>query len=464
LRTGVSRRECLVGILGVAAGTAFAEDHPGKAPEGLDVTKAGADPTGKTDSTDAFRKALQSSKALYVPPGTYIVGGLELPAGTSIRGAGEGSVLKQAPKQRFVLWCDSGSPDPARNITSLRLENLQLRGTSDSDGFSEQIHLLSVNGVSDLSIDSVVFRGFRGDGIYLGGGATGAPRHNTRVNIYRCLFDGVNRENRNGLSVIDCAGLVVEDCRFINSTRPNMPGAIDLEPNANTFHVIRNVKIAHNRFANIRGIGVIGFYSPVVLSTPPSDIVIEDNTIDDCPADMVFFFMMPASAAASSGEPSFIFRNNKIRNSGGRAFSVRGVPSGIIADNQYSQTKKAAQIGFEKPNDTARGIKVTNNVFDHCASEDDAGVQVYTVNDLKFERNQFIDCGNGTPNASAVQLLKGSGAGLSFAGNTFAAPTHRMTYSVKASDDFRASPGSIMFAPDNVRRDNLSVAFPGATR
>ncbi len=456
---GLSRRHAL-GLLAAALpiGDAGAASTAG---EGVDVTAHGADPTGQRDSSEAFRKALAQSPKIRVPAGIYLLGNVELSSGASITGAGESSVLKQHPQARFAVLADSGSPRLSSNLRAIRLSNLQLRGSCDSDGFSEFVHLVSLNGVSDVVVDNVLFRGFRGDGLYIGSGNIGGQeRHNTQVTLRNCVFDGINHQNRNGVSVIDCDGLVIEDCRFINTTKADMPGAIDLEPDGESFHVVRNAHIARNTFIGVGGHGgAIAIYIPRGVLTKPTGILIENNTIDDALTN-AFSFEQPAGMRGPAADTTqLVFRGNRIHRCAARPFRLRGVEGAVLSDNLFADTLQDAQIGFDRPEDDVHDVTLRDNVFERCGSHEDAGLQVFSASDVRFERNSWLDCGNGARDSSAVRFASGSSQRVRFAGNTFASATHRTAHAVSAAPGRRFDAGGNVFAPDNQLKDGLTNAF-----
>ncbi len=458
-RPGLSRRH-VFGLLGAAL-PLVTSGAASQAEEGVDVTAHGADPTGRLDSSDAFRKALAQSKKIRVPAGHYLVGNVELPSGAMIAGTGESSVLKQHPQARFVLVADSGTTDAASNLRAIRLSSLQLRGSCDVDGFSEFVHLLSLNGVSDAALDGVTFRGFRGDGLYIGSGNIGGQeRHNTQVSVRNCVFDGINHENRNGISVIDCDGLIVENCRFVNSTKANMPGAIDLEPDSERFHVIRNVRIVRNSFSSVGGHGgVICVYVPRGVVIRPTGILIQDNTIEDVQAIAFSFEQVAEAGARAIGATQVVFRGNRVRRCSSRPFRLRGVGGAMISGNLFADTQQEAQVGFERPQDLVSDVTLRDNVFERCGSDADTGLLIFSSRDVRFERNVWSDCGNGTLASSAVRFGPGWSRRVSFAENTFASPTHRTARAVSAVIRRRFEADGNTFAADNQLKNGLTVVF-----
>ena len=82
------------------------------------VTDFGATGDDETNDTAAFVKAFEAGvKDLYVPPGTYVVGGLTLPGGTYLHGAGTASTLRLAPEASNILTMGANT-----RVTNLHLD------------------------------------------------------------------------------------------------------------------------------------------------------------------------------------------------------------------------------------------------------------------------------------------------------------------------------------------------------
>lgn len=462
-----TRRYCLRMFAGGAtvalcARAALAEEA---APAGaVSVREFGADPSGQRDSSEAFAQAIAKSDSVTIPEGTYLVGDVKLRTHLTLAGRGEGTILRQKPGARFALTCDSGSPDLASNLTGLVIKDLQLRGSCDTEGFSEFIHLLSLNGVTDASLSRVVFRGFRGDGLYIGSSNDGkAERHNLRVTVRDCVFDGINNENRNGISVIDCDGLVVEKCRFVNVSRANMPGAIDLEPNASAFHVIRNVRIAGNTFQSIGGgVGTVSMYISTALAAMPKNIVVEDNMIRNANST-AFSFMQNVPPSAGAPSQGIVVRRNQVSGKYQRPFVMRGVVGVELSDNRFSDATQSALIGYREARDVVREMTLRSNVFERCGSEGGVGVSVFTVKGLAFVENEWKDCGNGKPNSYAVDFNLGTSERVSFTRNRFLSPNGRTAFAVQKEAAHRFDAGANEFV-DNVVDTRLRNAFDAGRR
>lgn len=92
----------------------------------INVNDYGADPTGQTDSTEAFKKAFgNGGRHIHMTEGTYIVSGLKLPSNTILSGEGK--------EQTIIKLSDNA---PAGNIV---ITNLDMNGVAENigiEGFS----------------------------------------------------------------------------------------------------------------------------------------------------------------------------------------------------------------------------------------------------------------------------------------------------------------------------------------
>src|SRR5690606_23536553 len=207
------------------------------------------------------------------------------------------------------------------------------------------------------------FIGFYGDGVAINAGTDlrrYAYAYNKDVQIKNCFFDGINKDNRQGVSIYYCDNFIIENCKFNNITRNDMPGAIDIEPDKD-FLVSRNGIIRNCTFTNIGGIAAIN----IVLqpSTSINKFSNRNYIIENCTFNKV------KSAIGVIGNDSFtsfessdyfiIFRNSKVSNS----FSTLDLRKayGVLVDNVdfsniYNTTNNvvtdggASKITFNKCN------------------------------------------------------------------------------------------------------------------
>lgn len=236
----------------------------------VSVKSYGARGDGVTDDSAAVQRAFNSSLAVWFPAGKYLVGNLALRSGLTIHGEGGNSRLIQKVGSDNCVSANrngGGSPDPRYNMTGVRIVNLWFEGQAGKISFNESIHLLNLSAVSDMLIQGCSLVRYVGDGIYLGSGKLGSERHNERVTIRKCTFDGVIKNNRNGITVIDGTDIVIDECTFTRTGKQAMPGAIDLEPNKenDNFSRIRRITISDCTFRDI------GSGSMICLMLRPND-------------------------------------------------------------------------------------------------------------------------------------------------------------------------------------------------
>jgi hypothetical protein len=389
---------------------------------------------GESDHTGMFNRASAAARRVYVPQGSYTVNAANWPSNTEFFGDGDNSVINVVADANYAFTCDSGSPDVANNIVNLRMTNLQLRATCDINGFSEFKHLVSINGVSNVVFEHVLFKGFRGDGLYVGSSNTsGLERHNQNITVKRCRFDGINRENRNGISFVDVDFALVEGCTFTNCSRPEQPGPIDCEPDARPWGIIRNVTVRGNKFvANGGGVGEISVYVPAAVVAPPQNITVEHNTSTGYVGSGQFFYFADSRApTATSIEHDIKLLFNDVRNAN-IAFGIFTGKRVLIHGNTFIDMAADAKIGYTEATTFVRDVSVVENRFVRCGSTSGTAIFVFQADYLAFSSNKFIDCGSGKPGkANAIDFNTGASSYVWFDDNEFSAPTGKTQVAIQ---------------------------------
>lgn len=404
-----------------------------KLAETVSVKDFGAKCDGATLDSAAFQKAVNAARVVMVPAGTCLVDTINLPAGTTLAGVGADSIIKQAPgAATAMLSADSGSSNAANNLTGIVLRDLQLLGTVAADGFSEHVHLAALSGVTRATIERVTFRGFRGDGLYIGSSETaGQERHNIGVTVRKSLFDGVNNDNRNAISIIDGDGVTIEDNRFVNVTRSNMPGAIDAEPDANTFPIIRNIIVRGNAFDHIGGsVGVLSIFVPASVMSPAQNVTFEDNVVTNYVGggSMVFFTDNRTPSATSTPNNVKILKNNG--QGGFRPFFVYGKRI-TIRDNTWTDYTNSAMLAYASTN-AVRDLDLLNNRFVRGGTSEGYCLTAFSIDYANIAGNKFIDCGTGTAGSSiAVDFNTGASSNIAFDSNEFSTPTSKTLVAIQ---------------------------------
>jgi hypothetical protein len=400
----------------------------------VNVKAYGATGDGVTDDTAAVQAACTAANGVFFPSGTYkVTSPITLKSNNMVFGEGASSVILYTgtATSQGALYANSGSA--STYVENLVVQNIKILGTVATAGFSEFVHLISFSGVRNCLIDNCEIVGFRGDGIYIGSGdLAGQERHNIDVTISNCYIDGVNNDNRNGVSVIDGTSVTIENNYFTRCTRSNMPGAIDIEPDDNVYHIIRNISIRNNRIYDCRGgVAAITIFLPIqTWTTPPNGFVVEGNYIDtpNAPGDSTYgvFFELGNPFATPTPIPPITeaypnlgirILNNYIKfpSAGpGRAFTVWNLNDTIIDGNVFVGGSVSI-IGW--PNTAVYDLALTNNSFRNVNGTGDYAVTINGGERLTIQGNTFTDC--GATSGAARGAIEFAGNEM-LANNTFA--------------------------------------------
>jgi hypothetical protein len=358
----------------------------------------GAKGDGIAEDTGAIQKAVNSFSPkggeVYISEGTYVVDSLRMKSHVALIGSGPKSVMKQKSGANNCIEVnkgDGGSSNTQDNQRDIRLLNLQFLGTVETDGFSEYKHLLNLNAVSDVKIENCFITGYRGDGIYIGSGNWNhIERHNQRITIKECTFDGLSKRNRNAISIIDCDGLLVEKCVFKNST-----GAIDFEPD-DKFNIIKNLKISKNHFNNINGAQNIIQISirPEIggLDNHLENIEISNNLIDGNGKSNGIFVGQKLTVDNSSSPNNIVIRGNTVKNTD-RAFMLFGLKNIQMTNNIFEECERSPYISYSEKNINVVDMNVIGNTFRNLSKQDGNGILIFGVHNLYFSKNIFDNIG-----------------------------------------------------------------------
>lgn len=287
-----------------------------------------------------------------------------------------------------------GTTNPDDNARNCVFSGFRMRGQVETGGFLQHLHLLNLNAVSALTIQDMSIMGAQGDHIYLGSSNVGGvERHNEDVTIDRLFVDGINKNQRNGISIVDCNGLKITNSRFKRVTRSDMPGAIDIEPNNNEFHVVKN-------------------------------ITIEDILVDDCGTNGVGVYVPPLPAAVAGNATNIRFNRINVINSPGataayilvrrdvpryladhgcsmtkitgkninRPLTIEGVSGGVISDCSFENATAELLIGHTwKP---VRDLKIEKLSLTKCGTTTMAALGITNAMGIEIRDSKFVDCGD----------------------------------------------------------------------
>lgn len=440
------------------------------------------------DDTEALYRALARAPSVYFPGGRgsgvngeYRIGSTaedNLPAGIRLFGDGpEHTIVARsyARPAAFILHCDSGSGSAHDNIKDLLFRDMTFYDDVERLGFSEYAYLVMLNGVSRARFDRVHFRGFRGDGLHLGSSVmSNSERHNRDVVVSNCVFDGVNCNNRNAISVIDCDGLTVEQSQFLNCSRPGnggttaedpmdpatgsaMPGPIDLEPNRNAFAIIRNITIRHNNFVGGGGYAVaLNLLPNDFVDVPQSDFHIHDNEINARWGGLHTSGYGADGKSAELRPYRIVFENNAVTRCA-KPFIIDGIVGLMMKSNRFDGSAAAAELGYSSFN---KNIALVDNQFLKLGSQDSGyGLWIRSIDVFRMANNVFADIGLADRKFGiAVAFVQGEISHVKMARNRFVSPLGRTTEALTVFRDARVEKATLTHSDNHVSFAAPSIA------
>jgi hypothetical protein len=422
---------------------------------------------GKTDDTAAFARALhkldeRNGGTLLVPSGKYVVGDLKIGSGTLIKGTGPAPfpILLKALKARSIIDISSQLGSKSRvTLHDIGIEQLTLRGRSVEDGFSEHIHNINAVGVTNLAIWNVRIEAFQGDGLYLGARLQHADpgSHNSNIHVSDSVFDGMNSQNRNGISVIDCIHCVLERNEFANLSRSDMPGAIDIEPNQ-LDEITQDIVIRKNTIKNNHGnAGAICAVITMEHFHGAGQILIENNRIQDATNGIMVLWRGDEAATARLDSPQAVIRGN-ILKAIDRPLILDGAAGMAIVGNEILGSRLEAQIGFSFG---ARSVSFVENRFDRIGTDSGHGLVLFgPVASVNFERNSFGDVGSKKRGGSAIYFARGSVKNVTISGNIFASPNHQTEAAIRSASTVSLSHETNIWTTNTLRDGIQAGTFP----
>jgi len=394
----------------------------------VSVRDFGAIGDGVTDDTAAIQACVDAAKNginknIYIPFGTYMVQHIDMIglAYSNLTFIGEGM-----PTIRFKLPAAgrqtiAGYPDPtfarsnladgifvldanianqftndANSIKNVTFIGIKWMMDVVTDGFDELMHCVCASGTSGLYFDHCQFVGFMGDGIAVCRGRGTGPvvgscpsyGYNANTVVTNCIFDGVNKDNRQAISIYYCDGFAIMDNVFKNTTRSNMPGAIDIEPDTSLTNT-RCGFIKRNLFTNIGGTSAIAFVFkqpliPSAATQPTRQFEISLNTFDNIDKH-VLFAGSSFVRADTLYNAQLTFEQNNCRNIGD-VFYIFAVSGFRIVGNTFDTTT----------------LSTTGTPSDS---------NIYRCQDIVVENNDFISVRPNVGAASTSGIVVSQGGG-----------------------------------------------------
>lgn len=154
---------------------------------------------------------------------------------------------------------------------------------------AEWRHALNFHGCENVTITGLTLRESGGDGIYLGTGAGGGCRRFV-IRDVQCIGN-----HRQGISVISAEDLLIERCRFDETSGTAPMAGVDFEPNA-PGELLKNCVLRGCTFDRNAGAGVLFALGKLDAGSEPISVTLEDCTARGDRSAMIFAMRNPAGA------------------------------------------------------------------------------------------------------------------------------------------------------------------------
>lgn len=204
---------------------------------------------------------------------------LFLRTGTKVVGAGyrELRIYTDADRNINLLRTERFTNNAGDISKEIHIENIELDHNRITDFTSETLMTILIVGGRDIRIKGVTIRNPNTDGIYISdtyggvGNVLNLPQ-NIIIEDLECIGDF---HNRNGISVIAGKNIRMRNHKYVNMSRSDMPGAIDLEPN-DTTQFISDVIIENIEFVNCKQGMVSDFVADKTNTDQIKDITVRN--------------------------------------------------------------------------------------------------------------------------------------------------------------------------------------------
>jgi len=306
---------------------------------------------GITDDTVNAQAAILAAAGatLHIQQGTTLLlnGPLAVLANTKITGGG--TLKFKANTTAFALIAATAQD-------KVTVEGITFDGNVANQTWNQSRHCLQVVGGTNVTISGCVFKNIIGDGIYVTTSGGVSP---SNIDIDGNAFIGANT-NRNGITVISALDSKIRGNYLYKMGRDDMPGAIDLEPNATT-DTISNVVISGNV---IIGGGTPGTQHAVSVNNPAgstcTNIVIANNAIRDVFKYAISVFGNGADKTKTQVAISDNTLDVQVSLAGSAAIIASSWCEVNISDNTINST---ADIGIKS---VGSSFKISGNKIKNC--------------------------------------------------------------------------------------------------
>lgn len=242
-----------------------------------------------------------------------------------------------------------------KSIRNIEIRNITFTVENDGINFHEFLHTIKTIGVNGLTIENCKFNDFWGDAICLShygdNPKTGERTLNQNVKILGNTINGDSHNNRNGISVISGKNVLIKGNVIKNTSRKDMPGGIDVEPN-NSAYTIENIRIEKNYIEGVWGHAITLYINN--KEAPAHHIEILSNVIKNSRKSGI-----AVAIKSDNTTDSIIIKSNHV-HADTRPYLFRGNGKSkdwIISDNIFERPELQSMPGKI----TVKNLVVSNN-------------------------------------------------------------------------------------------------------
>ncbi len=248
-------------------------------------------------------------------------------------------------KERHGIICVFSKPyDIPNSVKNIKIKGITFRTQNDGSIFLQWTHAIQTKGVNGFIIEKCTIEDFWGDGIclnhYNDNPQTGERARNQNVKILKNTIIGGNlHNNRNGISVINGKDVLIKKNTIRNTSRKDMPGAIDVEPN-NSAYTIENIKIIANTIED--SWGSCGAIEVCMFNGGPGHhIFVEKNRISKSNLGIYVYLKTEDSTE------HFVIRKNRVAaDTPPYKFVGNGKSKDwVVSGNRFEQPTKERMLG-----------------------------------------------------------------------------------------------------------------------
>ena len=214
----------------------------------INVSWFGAKGDGVTDDTEAIQKAIKKANVIILGEKTYrLTNVLEIFSNKNI--LGNRTTLYSEQQTKGIMSCGKFNGE---YISNVKIDNIIFK--NKQQGFNESGRVIIIHGAENVYISNCNIIGWDGDALIVDRNSNSPSTKNpNNIIIENCLFDGINKENRQAITLFAGENIIIRNNRFLNTTRNDMPGAIDLEPWLEPEEVFfKDIIIENNYFFNVK--------------------------------------------------------------------------------------------------------------------------------------------------------------------------------------------------------------------